>query len=135
MRALILDEKAKADAARLRAYALAHPESLHDLTHRGNRTDLAPGNKPEFTMHLPDGWRVVLTVEAVLNPPGMFAWHFSVSVDVRDPKLPCPQLLGVQAILRLLDLPPMEKRIGSHIEGNAINLWFACYEILHPGAH
>ncbi len=97
MRALFINEEAKTRAAELKKFADSRRFTLADLMRRMQQRDI-PGNDPNYTMFLDDGWKVVYTIEQL--PQVGWCRHISVSVDVRDTKHPMPSVSGVEMILK-----------------------------------
>jgi hypothetical protein len=75
MRPLLIDEVAKAKAARLRAYA-EQPEHYYTPY-----VDSAPGDKPEFVIQL-DTYKVVFTITKSPSD-GALVRHLSVSIPAK----------------------------------------------------
>ena len=82
LRALILDENARAEVARLRGYAESNRVSLDDLQRCQEHPELAVGNNPSHVIIIPQGYRVVFSVE---EQPAGLAEHLSVSVLPHQP--------------------------------------------------
>jgi hypothetical protein len=83
MRALIIGPEEQAAIAKVVAYAM---EPQHWYT--PGPTALTPGNNPEFTAHVPDGFRCVFTITLY---EGEEYRHLTVSVDGNKGLLPSPE--------------------------------------------
>ena len=80
-RVLLIDDPVIARVAQVRAHALLHRETLSDLMRRMNQPSECPGNDPNFTVELFDGWKIVYTIEQQPDPLG---WVIHLSVSVRS---------------------------------------------------
>lgn len=91
MRPLIIDDTARANIARVVAYADQHRFTLIDIMHLMGHPEKAPGHTPGFVVVVPVGFRCVFTLEQ--QPPGMMR-HLSVSVMEKE-RAPNPVALDV----------------------------------------
>lgn len=124
MRVLVLDEEAEAGVKKLKEFALSRRLSIHDIIRRGDGTDGAPGDDPNYVVRLKDGWRVVYTVEQ--HQSGWYH-HISVSVDPREKEKQWPHPSGVEMILQLFGLGPIKTHSHlwqEHGPLKAVNLLF-----------
>lgn len=118
MRALIVDDKAKAELARIAAHADKHRITKRVLkaTMRG---EIAPaGEAPGYTCHLTDGFKVVFSLEE--QGPTGWCRHLSVSVDGDA----YPNVAAVDEIAGLLGFtePVADCIVWTEPESQAVNV-------------
>jgi hypothetical protein len=95
MRALVIDEKAKTEIARVISYAQKHMVTVADLIKNLDGAILPVGDNPEYVCHFFDGFRVVYSIED--QPHCGLCHHLSVSVNTEG-RAPSPD--AVEAIMR-----------------------------------
>lgn len=78
MRVLIIDATVKARIAYLKEYAARHRLSRVDLR-RMRATKEAIGDNPLYVVNIPDGFRVVFSIEEQ-SPPFGWSRHISISI-------------------------------------------------------
>jgi hypothetical protein len=91
MRALVIDEAAKAKVATMVEYAEQHPFSMDDLLDIHNKQLDPAGYRPGHCVHLDHGFRIVYCIE---NQVVGRIRHLSVCVDA-DHALPNPAMVKV----------------------------------------
>ena len=87
MRALVIDDETRKQAAALMSWARAH-------VYYPDLAATVPGDDPHFVLAIAQGYRCVFTYTA--TPRGLYR-HLSVSVD--GPHYPSPEAIGVIAAL------------------------------------
>jgi len=88
MRLLIINDESRALIKKVIEYAESHIYSLDDLLDIKNKQLSVAGDEPEFSCEIPDGFRVVYTIE---NQPMGKVRHISISIKTDEPnKLPNP---------------------------------------------
>lgn len=80
MRALLIDERAKAEIARVIAHAEKNKISQNELRERIEKGGPAIGDDPNHVCYLFDGFKVVFSIE---EQP--FGWSRHLSISVNDP--------------------------------------------------
>jgi hypothetical protein len=78
MRALIIDSSVKARIAHLKEYADRHRLNLIELKHMMAEKEVI-GDNPLYAVNIPDGFRVVFTIEEQPPPMG-WSRHISISI-------------------------------------------------------
>ena len=78
MRALIIDEKSRVDINKLIDFSKIHQYKIDDLKKVMEGLQEPAGNCPDHVIHLPEGFRVVYSIEE--QPKGL-CHHLSISVD------------------------------------------------------
>lgn len=84
LRVLIIDANARAAIGRLRAYAESHRVSLDTLRRCQEHPELAVGNNPAHVIIIPQGYRVVFSLE---EQPAGLGEHLSISVLPPQPNV------------------------------------------------
>jgi hypothetical protein len=102
MRILLSDAQAKARAAEVIQYALAHRENLATLVARMNKEE-CPGDDPGHVLEIQDGYRVVVSVEQQPDPVG-WCFHVSVSVWPTTGDKIYPHPIAVHEIIKMLGI-------------------------------
>lgn len=118
MRPLIIDESVKKELAELVRYAELHPFTWQQVCDRSAEVVLIPGNRNEFTVLIPVGFKVVLTIDQ--NSDKRMMRHASFSV-ASPGKLPNPgQVAELMKLLGFKNL--MQDCYISLKEKDAINI-------------
>lgn len=87
MRLLVINDEVRSTIKKLIEYAESHQYSLDDLLDIKNKQLSVAGDEPEFSCEIPDGFRVVYTIE---NQPMGKVRHISISISGEKGKLPNP---------------------------------------------
>ena len=90
MTLLILGEGENEKLKTLKEYAEQHPVSLDDLFDQVNGERDSVGTMPEYTRHIPDGFKIVFSIEK--QPPGDIR-HMSVSCKKEAPPVEAVKLI------------------------------------------
>lgn len=104
MRALLIDAIAKENISRLKTFADQRRFSLSQMIRRVSGQLPAPGDDPNYTVKLFDGFKVVYTIEQHPEPAD-WCHHVSISIQAKDQKKPWPHPGAVDEILRCFHLP------------------------------
>ena len=122
MRALIIDQAAKDEIARVKEYASHNrfPRAMMVAMSRGR--GIVPGDHPDYTCSLQMGFKVVYTIE---EHPSGWGHHISISVDAGPDTSPNPA--AVNMILKefgfaVEDITKPHERCRIYMEGNAVNV-------------
>jgi hypothetical protein len=93
MRALIIDQSVTKEVEKLVDYAEKHPFTFDNMLDIKNGEEPPPGDRPEFVIEIPVGYRVVFTIELQKYK----VRHLSVSVS--GDGLPNPMaVLGIMEL-------------------------------------
>jgi hypothetical protein len=101
---LIIDDKAKAEIARVLSYAQKHMFKIADMKKVLDGIILPAGDNPEHVCHFFDGFKVVYSIED--QPHFGLCHHLSMSVDVegRAPNIPAVEMImkefGISGTMR-----------------------------------
>lgn len=121
---LVTDESTIARVAAVRQHALAQRRDMITMLREMGKDELTPGNDERFCVDMPDGWKVVYTIEQQ-----QIGWcqHLSASVLIYGKQIIPPLKVFVAGVLPLFNLR-MDEVIcvwPEDIEnGRAINLLF-----------
>jgi hypothetical protein len=80
LRPLVITDATIAEAAKVKAYAIQHRETMKELANRISTNAPGPGNDPQHVLLVPEGYRVVYSIE---QQPSGWCQHFSISVNRR----------------------------------------------------
>lgn len=96
MQILVIDDRTKAEIARIKKYSEEHRISLDQVKAIIKDPSKSVGNDPEHCCILSEGYKVVFSIE---EQPSGFYRHFSLSVDSEDS---LPGTLSFEAIMKEL---------------------------------
>lgn len=122
MRALVIDDNTRHQLSSLAEYAESNPFSFDELLDVKNKAIMPAGDMEEFTRFIPDGYKVVYSIE---NQPVGTVRHLSVSVNRRG-KLPSTH--SVIEIMKLIGFQNIIERCKVGLEDispghQAVNVW------------
>ena len=107
MRALIIDQSVTKEVEKLVEYAEKHPFTFDDMLDIKNGEESPAGDRPEYVLKIPVGYRVVFCIELQKYK----VRHLSVSVDGEG--LPNPA-----AVLGIMELFGFKNSLG-----DCVSVW------------
>jgi hypothetical protein len=119
MRALVIDNTAKAEITRVLSYAQKHVLKVAELIENLKGNIVPAGNNPEHVCHFFDGFRVVYSIED--QPHLGLCHHLSVSVNTKG-RTPSPQ--AIELLMKEFGIPgTLDDCVNVWVEnGIAINV-------------